>query len=154
MGVFEPSFSVGKDKMEVPVHFPEISQHAQGILGQWHQPILVTLGVTNVDLHIGGVDIANGEPDGLTKAQSHAVGSKEKDLVAQPVGCGKQPAHLFNRQDIRDPGSPWRFDERDVLPGLVKDPGVEELQAIQVKLDSTPGMFFQEFIEIIEQLIR
>ena len=132
---------------------PEFSQHAQGILRQWHQPVFVALGVANMNLHIRGVYIANGEPDAFTKPQPHAVGGKEKDPVAHPVGCGKEFAQLLDGQDIRDPGNLWWFDQRNIRPGLVEYPGIKKLQAIQIELDCTPGMAFQEFVEIIEQLI-
>ena len=49
-----------------------------------------------------GVDIANGQHDAFAKTQPHAASGKEKDLVAQPVGCGKQLVQLLNGQDIRD----------------------------------------------------
>ena len=65
--------------------------------------------------HIDGVDIANGQPDAFAKAQPHTVNGKEKDLVAQPVGCGKQPAQLLDGENVRDPGNLWWFDQGNVL---------------------------------------
>jgi hypothetical protein len=32
-------------------------------------------------------------------------------------------------------------------------PGVEEFQAIEIKLDAAPGVLFQKIVEIIEQLV-
>ena len=153
VGIIQPSFPVWKEKKWMFVNCPEISQHAQGIFRQRHQPVFVTLGVANMNPHIDGVDIADSQPDSFAKAQPHAVGGKEKDFVAQPVGCGKQPVHLLNGQNIRDLGCLWRFDQGDVLPGFVQNPGVKELQAIQIELDRTPGMALQKFVEIIKQLI-
>ena len=45
--------------------------------------------------------------------------------VCQPDGSGKQPLCLFNGQDIRDPGSLWRFDQGNCLPGFVDYPEVK-----------------------------
>ena len=73
--------------------------------------------------------------------------------VCQPAGSGKQPLYLFNGQNIRDPGSLWRFDQGNCLPGFVEYPEVKKLQAIKIEFDSTPGVFFQEFAEIIKQLV-
>ena len=111
VSIFQPSFSVRKEKMGMSVDFPEISQHAQGVFGQRYQPVLVALGITNMNPHIDGVYIANGQPDTFAKPKPHAVGGKEKDLVAQPVGCGKQLVQLLDGQDIRDPRSLWWFDQ-------------------------------------------
>jgi len=127
-GIFALSFSARKEKMGMSVHFPEISQHAQGLFRQRRQPVLVALGIADMDLHIFGIDIANGESDAFAKAQPHAVSGKEKDPVAQPVGRGKQTVQLLDGQDIRDPGSLWRFDQGDVLPGFVQYPGVKEIR--------------------------
>jgi hypothetical protein len=33
VGVFQPSFSTGKEKMGMPVNCPEIAQYAQGLVG-------------------------------------------------------------------------------------------------------------------------
>jgi len=41
------------------------------------------------------------------------------------AGSGKQPLRLFNGQDIRDPGSLWRFDQGNCLPGFVDYPEVK-----------------------------
>ncbi len=137
----------------MPVHAPEISQDMQRVVRQRHQPVLVALGVAKMNPHVDGVDIANGQTDSFAKVQPHAVGGKEKDFVAQPVGCGKQPAQLLDGQNIRDPGCLWWFDQGNVLPGFVYYPGVEKLQAIQIELDCAPGMVFQKLGEIIKQLI-
>lgn len=87
-GVFQPSFAAWKAKMGVLVHNPKRSQDAQALLRQRHQPILVALGIANMHPHVDGVNIANRQPDAFAQAQSHVVGGKEKDFVAQPVGCG------------------------------------------------------------------
>jgi hypothetical protein len=68
-------------------------------------------------------------------------------------GCGKQPAQLLDGENVRDPGSLWWFDQGNVLPGFVEYPVIKKLQAIQIEFDCTPGMAFQKFVEIIEQLI-
>jgi len=96
---------------------------------------------------------ADAQPDTFARTQAHAVSGKEKDLIAQPDGSGKQPLHLFNGQDIRDTGSLWRFDQGNCLPGFVEYPEVKKLQAIKIEFDSTPGVFFQEFAEIIKRLV-
>ncbi len=134
------------------VNGPELPQHPQGFVRQRHQPVLVAFGITNMDPHVVCVDVADSEPDAFAKAQAHAVGGEEEDFVAQDPGCGKQLPHLFGGKNIGDSGYPGRFDQRDILPGFVQYPGVEELQAIQVELDRAPGVRVQEFREIIEQL--
>lgn len=153
MGIFQPSFTVWEDEMRMFVNGPEIFQNMQCVFRQGHQPVFVALGVANMNPHIDGVDIADSQPDSFTKPQPHAVGGKEKNFVAQLIGCRKQPVELLDGQNIRNPGCLWRFDQGDVLPGFVQYSGVKELQAIQIKLDRTPGMAFQKFVEIIKQLI-
>ena len=117
------------------VHGPELPQHAQGFVRQRHQPVLVALGITNMDSHLVRVNIADSEPDAFAKAQAHAVAGEEEDFVAQDLGCGKQLPHLFGGQDIGDSGCFGRLDQGDIFPGFVQYPGVEELQAIEVELD-------------------
>jgi len=87
--VFQSSFPAGEEKPGMLVHGPELPQYLQGLVGQRHQPVLVALGITNMDPHVARVDVANSEPDALAKAQAHAVAGKEEDLVAQDPGCGK-----------------------------------------------------------------
>ena len=82
---------------------------------------LCITGLVPQSSHIDGVDIANSQPDAFAKTQPHAVSGKEKNLVAQPVGCGKQLVQLLDGQDIRDPESLWRFDQRNILPGFVEE---------------------------------
>ena len=72
---------------------------------QRNKPILVTLGVTDMNPHVYGVYISHSQLDAFAKTEPHAVDSEEKDLIAQPVGCGKKPVHLFDGQDIRNSGS-------------------------------------------------
>jgi len=45
------------------------------------------------------------------------------------------------------------FDQGDVFPGFMQYPGIKEFQAIEIKLDAAPGVLFQKFVEIIEQLV-
>jgi len=125
----------------------------QGFLRHRYQSVLVTLGVADMNPHMGGINITNGEFDTLSKAQPHAVGSKEKDPVAQPVGCATQSVELLNRQDVGDPGSLRRFDQGDLFPGFVQYPGVKELQAIEIEFDGTPRMVIQQVMEILKQLL-
>jgi hypothetical protein len=56
-----------------------------------------------------GVYISHSQLDAFAKAQSHTIDGEEKDLVAQPVGCGKELVYLIDGQDIRNPGCLWRF---------------------------------------------
>jgi len=140
MSIFQTSLPVWKDEMRVPMNSPEISQDTQCVFRKRNQPVLVAFGVTNMNPHVLGVNIADGQPDSFTKTQTHAVGGKEEDLIAQPVGCGKQSVELFDGQNIRNPGCPGRFDQGNVFPGFVQYPGVKELQAIQIKFDCAPGM--------------
>ncbi len=152
VSVFETSFPAGKEKSGMLVNGPELPQHPQGFVRERHQPVLVALGITNMDPHVVRVDVADREPDAFAKAQAHAVAGKEEDLVAQDPGCGKQMPDLLDGEDVRDSGCLGRFDQGNILPGLVQNPGVEEFQAVEVKLDRAPGVRFQEFREIIEQL--
>jgi len=151
--VFQTSFPAGEEKAGMLVHGPELPQHLQGLVGQRHQPVLVALGITNMDPHVARVDVADSEPDALAKAQAHAVAGKEEDLVAQDPGRGKQLPHLLDGENIRDSGCLGRLDQGDVLPRFAQHLGVEELQAVEVELDRTPGMRVQKFREIVEQLV-
>lgn len=125
----------------------------QGLFGQGDQPVFVAFGVADMNPHIEGVDISDGQTDSLTEAKPKAVGSKEKDPVAQPVGKGDQSSQLLDRQDVGNPECPGWLDQGNVLPGSVEHQSVKKLQAIQIELDRTQGMTFQEFVEIIKQLI-
>jgi len=138
IGIFQPSFPTWEEKMGMFVNCPEIFQDIQCVFRKRNQPVLVAFGVTNMSPHVLGVNIADGQPDSFTKTQAHAVGGKEEDFIAQPVGCSKQPVELFDGQNIRDSGCLWGFDQWNVLPGFVQYPGVKELQAIQIKLDCAP----------------
>jgi hypothetical protein len=89
VGIIQPSFPAWKKKMGMFVNLPEISQHAKGIFRERHQAVFVALGVANMNSHIDGVDITDSQPDSFAKAQPHAVCGKEKDFVAQFVGCGE-----------------------------------------------------------------
>ena len=66
------------------MHDPELPQHPQGFVWQWHQPVLVALGIANMNPHVDRVDVADSESDALAQAQAHAhaVAGKEEDLVA------------------------------------------------------------------------
>lgn len=134
------------------VHGPELPQHPEGFVRQRHQPVLVALGITNMDPHLVRVNIADSEPDAFAKTQPHAVAGEKEDFVAQDRGCGKQLPHLCGGKDIGDSGYLGRLDQGDIFPGFVQYPGVEELQAIEVELDRAPGMRIQECREIFAQL--
>ncbi len=105
--VFQPSFPAGKKKAGMLVHGPELPQHPQGLVGQWYQPILVALGITNMDPHVVRVNIADSEPDGLAKAQAHTVAGEKEDLVAQDPGRGKQFAPPARRKEYRGFWMSW-----------------------------------------------
>lgn len=152
MGVFQAPFPAGEEKSGMLVNGPELPQHPQGLVRQGHQPVLVPLGITNMDPHVVRVNVADSEPDAFAKAQAHAVAGEEEDLVAQDPGCGKQMPHLLDGEDIGNSGCLGRFDQGDILPRLVQYPGIEEFQPVEVELDRAPGVRVQEFREIIEQL--
>ena len=110
VGISQPPFSVWKEKTGMFVNGPEISQDTQCLFRQRHQPVLVALGIADMDPHIDSVDIADSQPDAFSKTQPHGIDGEEKDFIAQLVGCGKKPVYLLDGQDIRNPGSFWRFD--------------------------------------------
>jgi hypothetical protein len=89
VGIFKPSFPAGEEKPGILMHGPELPQHPQGFVWQRHQPVLVALGVANMNPHVARVDVTNSELDALAQAQAHAVAGKEEDLVAQNPGRGK-----------------------------------------------------------------
>ena len=122
MSVFETPFPVWKKKTGMPVNRPEISQNLQCFFRQWDQPVLVALGVSNMDPHVVGINIADGKSDSLTKAQAQRVGSEKKDPITQLACGGDQMTELLDGQDIRDSGGLWRFDQGNVLPGLFQNP--------------------------------
>jgi len=66
-GIVQPSFSAGKNEMWMPVNGPEISQDKQGVFRQRHQSILVAFGITNMNPHVDGVDIAHRQLDPFAK---------------------------------------------------------------------------------------
>ncbi len=109
------------------VNPPKSSQGVQGLFGQGNQSVLVALGVTDMNPHVGWVDITDSEPDTFSETQPHAVGGKEKHPVAQLVGCTEQSVQLLNRLDVRDSGSLRWFDEGNLLPCLAQYSGVKEL---------------------------
>jgi len=89
MGIVDSSFSTWEDKKGMAVDLPEIFQNLQCFFRKGYQPVFIALGVTNMNPHIGGIDIANGKIDPFTKAKAHAISSEEKDFVAQFASCGK-----------------------------------------------------------------
>jgi len=135
VGIFQSSFPTRKNKMGMLVHGPEISQDTQCIFRQRYQPVLVAFGVTDMNPHVYGVYISHSQLDTFAKTQSHAVDGEEKDLIAQPVGCGKKLIYVIDGQDIRNPGCLWRLDQGDVMPGFIQHIGVEKFQAVQIEFD-------------------
>jgi len=103
--------------------------------------------------HVYEVYISHSQLDAFAKAQSYAVDGEEKDLITQPVGCGKELVYLIDGQDIRNPGCLWRFYQGDIIPGFIQYIGVKEFQTVQVKLDRAPGTRIQELVEIVKQLV-
>ena len=108
--ILQPSFTVWENEMGMSVKVPEISQNAQCVFRQRNQPVFVALGVTDMSPHVGGVYISHRQLDTFAKTQPHAVDGEEKDLIAQPVGCGKKLIYLIDGQNIRNPGCLWRLD--------------------------------------------
>jgi len=49
--VFQPPFSVWKEKTGMVVNRPEIPENAQSFLRQWDEPVLITPEVPDVDSH-------------------------------------------------------------------------------------------------------
>lgn len=92
------------------VKCPKCSQDAQGFLGQRYQPVLVALGIADMNPHIAAINITNCEFDTLSETQTHAVGGKEKDPVTQLVGFAKQPVQLFDRKYVWNSGRLGWFD--------------------------------------------
>ena len=122
MRIFETPFPVWKEKTWMAVNRPEISQNLQCFFRQWDQPVLVALGVANMDSHGNGIDIADLKGNPLAKAQAQRVDSEKKDLIAQLACGGDQLMELLDGQDIRDPGGLWRLDQGNVLPGFFQNP--------------------------------
>jgi len=138
MGVMTASLAVREEEMRVLVHLPKLPQQEQGPFRQRDQAVFIAFGVTDMDPHGGGIDIADGQPDPFAQAQAEGVSGKEEDPVAHPVGRGKQPVELLYRKDVGDSGNFRRLDQGNVLPGFVEDLGVEEFQAVEVELDRAP----------------
>ena len=88
--------------------------------------------------HVYGVYIANRQLDTFAKTEPQAVDGEEKDLIAQFVGGGKNLVHLLDGQDVRNPGSFWRFDQGNIIPGFMQYFGVKKLETIQIELDRAP----------------
>ena len=122
MRIFEAPFPVWKEKTRMAVNRPEISQNLQCFFRQWDQPVLVALGVANMDSHGNGIDIADLKGDTLAKAQAQRVDGEKKDPIAQLACGGDQLMELLDGQDIRDPGGLWRLDQGNVLPGFFQNP--------------------------------
>lgn len=83
MRIFQPPFPVGKEELGMPVDRPEIPQDVQGLLRQGNQPVLVTLGVADMDPHVGRIDITGLQSDPFSKTQAQGVGGEEEDPVTQ-----------------------------------------------------------------------
>ncbi len=67
--------------------------------------------------------------------------------------CLKQPGRFLNRDDVGQPlGARW-LDQVNRHPGFFQHMLVEELEAIQVEFDGTPGVGAEQIGEIGEQLL-
>ncbi len=137
----------------MPVDAPKIFQNMQCVFGKRHESVFAPLGVTNVNPHAFGVDVADRQVDAFAETQAHAVDGEEKDFIAQYFGCFEKPIELPDAQNIWNYSRFWRFYQWNVIPGLVRNVGVKELQTIQVELDGAPGTQSQEFAEVVKQLI-
>ena len=88
--------------------------------------------------HVVGINVVDCKIDGLAESEPHAVGGKEENPVVNDPGRGKQLIDLVNRENVGDSPDLWLSDERNMLPCLLQNMGVEELQAIEIKLDRIP----------------
>jgi hypothetical protein len=70
MRIFQTPLAVGKKKLGMSMDRPEISQGVQSFHRQGNQPVLVSLGVADVDPHVNIVDIAGFQPDPFAKTQA------------------------------------------------------------------------------------
>jgi hypothetical protein len=68
------------------------------------------------------------------------------------MGHCEQPSGFRNGHNIRQTLCPWRFDQLKHWPGLIQNVGIEEFKTVQIKLNATPGVRFQQVAEIIGQL--
>jgi hypothetical protein len=139
MRIFQAPFAAGKKELEMPMERPEISQGVQRLHRQGNQPVLVSLGVTDVDPHVNIVDIAGFQSDSLSKTQTQGVCGEEENHVTQLARGVDQFLDLLYREYIRNPRGLGRFDQWNVLPGFAKHSGVKEFQAIEVELYCAPG---------------
>jgi hypothetical protein len=86
----QPSLPAWEEKAGMTMQTPEPAQNLEGGFRQGNQPVLVALGVADMDPHVDGIDISHLEADALAKTQAKAVGGEEKHPVAHPVGGVKQ----------------------------------------------------------------
>ena len=83
---------------------PEIPQDMQCFFGQGDQPVLVAFGVSNMDSHVDGIDIADLQRYSLAKSQAQRVDGEKEDPIAQLSRGGNQLMELLYGQNIGDPG--------------------------------------------------
>ena len=139
MCIFQTPLPIRKKELWVPMDRPEIPQDLQSFFRQGDQPVLVPLGVADVDSHVGRIDIAGLQANPFSKTQTQRIGGKKENPVTQLARGTDQLLELCNRKNIRNPGGLWRFNQGDVLPCLAQHSGVKELQTIKIEFDSTPG---------------
>ena len=66
---------------------PLAAQHGKGEVRQDGEAIVVVFAVTDMQAHVGCVDVGDGEAKGFAQAQAHAVGDEPKGLVAMARGA-------------------------------------------------------------------
>ena len=144
--------TVREQEAGMAMQAPEGAQLRQGGFRQWHQTVLVTLGVADVNAPTLGVDVADLQAQSFAEAKSEAVKGEEQDAVAAHPCSGQELANLLDGHDIRQALRLRCFDQIEIDPGLFQDMDVEELQSVEIEFGRRPMMSLQQVGEIVEQL--
>jgi hypothetical protein len=123
---------------------PESPQRAEGEIRHWHEAIFIAFGLTDVDVVMLGIDVGDGEVQGLADTQTHGEGGEDEDLEAKFAGGVDQAKDFVAGQEIGQDTFLRRFNQVEPVSFLAEDVVVEELQAIAIDLDGRPGAVADE----------
>jgi len=85
----------------------------------------------------------------LAQTQPLAIAREVENSITERTGGEKQLPGLLDGDDIRQTRRFRWLDQIQVRPRLVQHMGIEELQAIQIELDGTPGMSVEQIVEYL-----
>ena len=152
MRAFQAAMAIGKQQDRVTMDLPESAQQIHGRRRQRDQPILVALGITDMNPLAVGIDVCHLQSQALAQAQTETVEREKEHLITEGAGRQKKLPSLVHRDDVRQTLGSGRLDQAGSGLRFMQHMGIIELEAVQIELDRTPGMRRLQIGEIIGQL--